>query len=746
MVVDQRTARPGWGTASGTRCHDLGRRDGGGAAPTAPPPRTDDDGGVRGGRPAALRDPRPAPGARPRRRARRRGRRPGRVSARRSDRGRGSTASTSGLALHDRPAPGVQPSARPAALARGDRAGRAAAVERPVRPGPVGGPRDARRRGRGRRCCSTCSTATPRPRSARCWACRRGRSRAGSRAGERPCAGSSIRTARGRSSFAGRRPAGGQSACRVARLAHHEPPDRGDRATTLIIAPRNDPDDMPQFGRSPGPILATPRQDGPSRRTGRPPDRTTQDRLRSAPSPRAVGERGDGQPPERRAVEGTADEAGRSAPGGRPRSAVRGASRRAGLAHVLATLEVDLEGLDQLRVPSGASARIAPELAVDGRVQQRVIDGDQLLEGELVRARRSSRAGRSGGPSGATASAGPSWPRCPRPRGPGRRRPPPSRARGGRRDAAAACRPAGHDALAEDDHEAAPDHDLGQRERGGRPARPGRPAETATQRMERRPRSRHPCRRADPRRRRPGTGRPDRGRIGRPSVGAGPRPRGSAGAVLRMSSSRARRISASWATVSRSTALYPSATAPTSEVDAAQQGLADVLQHGPVGRRMGPRGLPDQPGRGGEPLEEPLGGDAVTGGLGPGDAHDRAALGRARAGRAAAGASARRPGGRPRASRRRPRRRPPRGCADVPGDGRHDPVSRFEHPWLVDHGRLHPRRSHRPIRPPRAATRIPLSRPRAAARRTASRTGRSRSRAGRAAPRACPARRSGRGP
>ena len=53
------------------------------------------------------------------------------------------------------PAAGVQPPARPAALAGGDRPDRAAAVGRPDRPGPVGGARDARRRGRGPRCCST---------------------------------------------------------------------------------------------------------------------------------------------------------------------------------------------------------------------------------------------------------------------------------------------------------------------------------------------------------------------------------------------------------------------------------------------------------------------------------------------------------------------------------------------------------------------------------------------------------------
>ena len=38
-------------------------------------------------------------------------------------------------------APGVQPSARPAPLARGDRPDRATAMERPVGPGPVGRPR-----------------------------------------------------------------------------------------------------------------------------------------------------------------------------------------------------------------------------------------------------------------------------------------------------------------------------------------------------------------------------------------------------------------------------------------------------------------------------------------------------------------------------------------------------------------------------------------------------------------------------
>ena len=59
--------------------------------------------------------------------------------------------------------------------------------------------------------------------------------------------------------------------------------------------------------------------------------------------------------------------------------------------------------------------------------------------------------------------------------------------------------------------------------------------------------------------------------------------------------------------------VVPVGDGPDEQVDAAQQRLADVLEHRPVARRMGPRRLPDEPGRGGEPLEVPLGGDAVAG-------------------------------------------------------------------------------------------------------------------------------------
>ena len=96
-------------------------------------------------------------------------------TSRPSARGTGSTAAdvrawlyTIGLRLAFNHLP------RPATLARGDRPDRAADLERPVRPGPVGRARDASTRGRARRCCSTSSTATPRPRSRGCWPCPEG--------------------------------------------------------------------------------------------------------------------------------------------------------------------------------------------------------------------------------------------------------------------------------------------------------------------------------------------------------------------------------------------------------------------------------------------------------------------------------------------------------------------------------------------------------------------------------------------
>ncbi len=102
-------------------------------------------GRLRGGRPAALREPRPPSRGGPGQRARRRGHRPGRlppgvpglVPVRRDRRPR--------LALHDRPAPGLQPAAQPPAAARRDPTDRAAAVGRSGRPGPVGCARASRR-------------------------------------------------------------------------------------------------------------------------------------------------------------------------------------------------------------------------------------------------------------------------------------------------------------------------------------------------------------------------------------------------------------------------------------------------------------------------------------------------------------------------------------------------------------------------------------------------------------------------
>ena len=144
------------------------------------------------------------------------------------------------LALHDRPAPGVQPPAWPPALAGGDRPGGAAAMERPDRPGPVGGPR-------GSRAADPDGAAAQRARRLHPGGDRRDARRAGGD-GRVLALARAIGPAQGARPgplgavvVAGRRPAGGQSACRVARLAHHKPPDRGDRATTLIIAPRNDP-------------------------------------------------------------------------------------------------------------------------------------------------------------------------------------------------------------------------------------------------------------------------------------------------------------------------------------------------------------------------------------------------------------------------------------------------------------------------------------------------------------------------
>ena len=223
------------------------------AGETSAAARDAETGRVRGGGPTALRAAHPAPRPRPRRPARRRGRRPGRIPVGVPVLGPLRRDRRPGLALHHRPAPGVQPPPRPAALARGDRPDRAASLDRSLGPGPVGGPRDASTRARDPRCCSTCSTATPRRRSPRMLGYRKGRSRAGSRAVGRPFAGSSIRAASRRSDArAGRRPVGGLSACRVEREAHHEPPSHVGRVTTLIIRSGDVACDMPHPGQSRG--------------------------------------------------------------------------------------------------------------------------------------------------------------------------------------------------------------------------------------------------------------------------------------------------------------------------------------------------------------------------------------------------------------------------------------------------------------------------------------------------------------
>ena len=125
------------------------------------------------------------------------------------------------------------------------------------------------------------------------------------------------------------------------------------------------------------------------------------------------------------------------------------------------------------------------------------------------------------------------------------------------------------------------------------------------------------------------------------------------------------------------------------DVDAPQERLADILQHGLVDRRVRTRGLPDHPGGRREPLQEAFGGDAVTCRLRAGEAHDRAALRDARL------------------IEQQPEDqlhdRPHRvgRFADVGGDtrdeslrlardGRDDPVPRFEHCSLVDHRPLNP--------------------------------------------------------
>ena len=67
--------------------------------------------------------------------------------------------------------------------------------------------------------------------------------------------------------------------------AHGAPQAARPRGSSDNIDHRagDDPDDMPQFGRSPGPILAAPRQDRASRRTAVRPHRHRSGPLRSAP-------------------------------------------------------------------------------------------------------------------------------------------------------------------------------------------------------------------------------------------------------------------------------------------------------------------------------------------------------------------------------------------------------------------------------------------------------------------------------
>ena len=154
----------------------------------------------------------------------------------RIDRGRGSTASTSAAGSTRSPC-GWRSTTCVAAGAGWRRSGGWRRVlERPDRPGPVGGPPRSRAADPDR-------AAAQRARRLHAGGDRRDARRAGGDGRELAVA-RAIGPAEGARPgplgpvvVAGRRPAGGQSACRVERLAHHKPPDRGDRATTLIIVP-----------------------------------------------------------------------------------------------------------------------------------------------------------------------------------------------------------------------------------------------------------------------------------------------------------------------------------------------------------------------------------------------------------------------------------------------------------------------------------------------------------------------------
>ena len=375
------------------------------------------------------------------------------------------------------------------------------------------------------------------------------------------------------------------------------------------------------------------------------------------------------------------------------------------LPHVLAALDIDLEGLDQLG-PHPAVGQDRPELARDRGVQQVVVDRDQLLEGELVR------------------RGDPAVPADPDGRPQGQRQP----THGGGDALDARDRPAGdrHPAraqevvemprqlvagrprcLGEDDDEAAPDDDLGQGERRCRPARSGRPPQTASQRvdaiLDRGIRVAAPIRHRDdpvqvvriepvPVGRPPATGGGDRvGRSGAQDVlEQGPAHLGVVGhglAIHRVVPVGHRADEQVDARAAASGRRSPAPPGRSRDGPCAASQISQVVE---VNRwRNRSAGMPSRAAW--APATRMIARPLVRPGWSS-SSFERQLDDRAdRLGRLADVLG----DGRHEAGH-------------VPGDGRHDPVSRLEHPWLVDHGRLHPRRSHRPIWRPRAGRRILL--------------------------------------